>query len=280
MICQFKNYATRFAPQVLAVLGGLMVHFLQPAALAASPTPPPTQSVTFAWDPSDDPTVAGYNIYYGTASHAYPSKVSVGSATTATISGLTEGVTYFFAATTYAAEGTESEFSEEITYTVPVAVPNEPPTIIGMQAAGAAVAGQNVTFSITATGTGPLRYQWVHDAATIATATNSVLTLNRVTSAEAGAYYVTVSNDTGSTNRAVASLAVYSTPAATLSPAAPVNGQFAVNISGVPDFQYVVEASTNLVDWIPMQTNAAPFVFLDSAAVGFSQRYYRAYYLP
>ena len=51
------------------------------------------QSVTLGWDPSSDPNAAGYNIYYGTESHKYTEKVSAGSGTTVTISGLIEGMT-------------------------------------------------------------------------------------------------------------------------------------------------------------------------------------------
>jgi len=37
------------------------------------------QSVMLGWEPSPDPNAVGYNIYYGTASHNYTSKVSVGT---------------------------------------------------------------------------------------------------------------------------------------------------------------------------------------------------------
>lgn len=76
-------------------------------------------SVTLAWDPSSDPTVAGYNIYYGTASRTYTNVVSVTTTNAATISGLVPAVTYYFAATAYTASGLESEFSTEAYYTVP-----------------------------------------------------------------------------------------------------------------------------------------------------------------
>jgi hypothetical protein len=65
------------------------------------------------------------------------------------------------------------------------------------------------------------------------------------------------------------------TTAATLTPAPSVNGQFAVSVSGVTNYQYVVQASTNLVDWVVVQTNTAPFTFVDSNAGQFSQRFYR-----
>jgi hypothetical protein len=90
-----------------------------------------TGSVTLAWNASTDPIVAGYNVYYGGASGAYTNEISVGNATNATISGLVQGTTYYFAATTYAASGMESPFSSEVSYLVPMNAPivNQPPTL-------------------------------------------------------------------------------------------------------------------------------------------------------
>jgi hypothetical protein len=76
-------------------------------------------NVTLAWNPSSDPLVAGYNIYYGGISGVYTNKTSVGTATSLTISNLVNGNTYYFAATTYDAAGAESAFSSQVAYTVP-----------------------------------------------------------------------------------------------------------------------------------------------------------------
>jgi hypothetical protein len=65
---------------------------------------------------------------------------------------------------------------------------------------------------------------------------------------------------------------------ATLTPATHADGQFALTVSGVDTSgsQYIVQASTNLIDWIPVQTNTAPFTFVDVNTSQFSQRFYRA----
>ena len=79
------------------------------------------QSVTLSWDPSSSSNVAGYNIYSRhDEPRAYTSVVAVGDITHATISGLVPGTTYYFAATTYDDAGNESDFSNEISNTVPV----------------------------------------------------------------------------------------------------------------------------------------------------------------
>ncbi len=75
--------------------------------------------VTLVWDPSLDPRVAGYAIWYGTTSGVYPTRVDVGNRTMVTISNLVIGQTYYFVATAYTADGLESPPSNEVGYTVP-----------------------------------------------------------------------------------------------------------------------------------------------------------------
>ena len=84
---------------------------------------PPGQSVTLAWTPSTDPNIAGCNLYYGVASRTYTNMVNPGNVTSVTISGLVEGTTYFFAATSYNTLGIESDWSTEVSYTVPGTIP-------------------------------------------------------------------------------------------------------------------------------------------------------------
>jgi hypothetical protein len=86
--------------------------------------------VTLEWDPSPDAWVAGYAIHYGTTSSNYTVRVDVGNATSCTVTNLTSGITYYFVATAYAADGQESLPSNEVAYTVPGEDPshtNAPP---------------------------------------------------------------------------------------------------------------------------------------------------------
>jgi hypothetical protein len=76
-------------------------------------------SVTLAWDPSPGGNITSYTIYFGPASGVYTNSIDVGTATSATISNLVAGATYFFAATATDSSGLESEFSNEVSYTVP-----------------------------------------------------------------------------------------------------------------------------------------------------------------
>ncbi len=79
----------------------------------------PIGSLSLAWDASSDPSVMGYRLYQGSQSQVYTSVTDVGSLTTATMSGLAPGLTYYFAVTAYDSSGFESAFSGEISYTVP-----------------------------------------------------------------------------------------------------------------------------------------------------------------
>jgi hypothetical protein len=50
---------------------------------------------------------------------------------------------------------------------------------------------------------------------------------------------------------------------------------FIVGLSGVPGTNYVIEASTNLFNWVSLVTNASPFQFMDTNRAGFPWRFYR-----
>ncbi|MCU0772614.1 MAG: tandem-95 repeat protein [Verrucomicrobia bacterium] len=84
--------------------------------------------VTLAWDPSPDAGVGSYRLHYGTASGNYTSVTNAGLSTTVTVTGLVEGTTYYFGATAVGTNQLESDFSNEISYTVPLPQ-NTAPTI-------------------------------------------------------------------------------------------------------------------------------------------------------
>ena len=67
----------------------------------------------------------------------------------------------------------------------------------------------NATFSVSATGTAPLSYQWYFNTDPPLTGkTNATLTLNNVQTNDAGGYSVVVANSAGSTTSVVAALTV------------------------------------------------------------------------
>ena len=52
-------------------------------------------------------------------------------------------------------------------------------------------------------------------------------------------------------------------------------GGFVVGASGIPGYNYVIEASTNLINWTAIQTNSVPFQFIDVNASNYPMRFYR-----
>jgi hypothetical protein len=72
--------------------------------------------VTLQWDPNPEADAAGYKVYYGTSSGSYQSYIDVGKTTSCTLSNLQDGIPYYFAATAYDTEHTESDFSSEVVY--------------------------------------------------------------------------------------------------------------------------------------------------------------------
>jgi Fibronectin type III domain len=105
------------------------------------------QSVTLSWQPSSGTNVVGYNIYYGSASQVYTNTISVGNVAVATIGGLVDGTTYYFAATSYDAQSQESGFSDEVTFDVPAMVATN---VLSAMQIRSAPAGQ---FVLTVSGT-------------------------------------------------------------------------------------------------------------------------------
>ena len=96
----------------------------------------------------------------------------------------------------------------------PYAPTNTPPTITMQPASQTLTAGANVTFSVTATGTAPLAYQWQSNSVNLAGATASNLVLNAVTTNFSGASYrVVITNSAGSVTSSVVTLTVNPPPA-------------------------------------------------------------------
>jgi chitodextrinase len=72
---------------------------------------------TLTWDANTESDLAGYRVYFGTASRTYGPSINVGKTTSYTLTGL-GNQTYFFAVTAYDTTGTESTFSAEVSKTI------------------------------------------------------------------------------------------------------------------------------------------------------------------
>jgi hypothetical protein len=140
--------------------------------------------------------------------------------------------------------------------------------------------GKSATFSVAASGSGLLKYQWKYNGKNVIGGTTASLSVKNCSAKQAGLYTVTVSNTGGTVASAPAALVIATTPAATLTSAVQANGQFAFNVEGVTGYKYAVQASTDLVHWTSVQTNTAPYSFTDTHASQVARQFYRTVYVP
>ena len=94
--------------------------------ITPAPTPSPSSSstVTLAWDadlPTIDPltNTTGYQLNIGVASGNYTQNIDVGNKTTATVSNLMSGTTYYAVIIAYDILGLQSSPSNEVSFIAP-----------------------------------------------------------------------------------------------------------------------------------------------------------------
>mgnify|MGYP003342957305 CR=1 FL=1 len=81
------------------------------------------------------------------------------------------------------------------------------------------ITGTTANFSVAATGSGTLTYQWRKDGSALAGQTTATLTLNSLLATDAGGYSVVVANGSGSVTSLVATLTIHVPPFITTPPA-------------------------------------------------------------
>lgn len=102
--------------KVVAVLALIALVVVTAFALGRTPTPP--ASVTLAWNASPGTNViTNYNVYYGLATQTYTGVTAAGTNLTVTVTNLSRGTTYYFAATAVDNNGLESMYSTEVSTT-------------------------------------------------------------------------------------------------------------------------------------------------------------------
>lgn len=286
-----KRFATTF------IVAGALGFLSQMSATAA-------QSVALSWAPSTGANVAGYRIYYGPASQTYTNAIAVGRVTNAIISGLVEGSTYYFGAKTFNAAGVESGFSNETSYRVPAAVANTRPTLnpianvsINQNAAATAIkltgispgaANPNQTLRVTVSSSNPALI--ANPTMTYVSPRSTGTLTFRPAANRIGTAMLTVTVNNGGRSNNIFSrsftVTVLATanaisagpiPAATLKNVTrAINGAFSFQVAGIVGSKYVIQASSDLVHWSCVQTNAAPFTFTDTNAARLPRCFYRA----
>ena len=261
-----------------------------------TPTVRAQTSLTLAWDPDPSSGVAGYRLYEGGASRTYTNVIATGSATTATVSNLISGATYFFAVTAIGTNGVESDFSSEISYTVPLPT-NIPPVIaliiLANGAPHTAPATLNLIARVTANGHTISQVQFYNGATLLGSATSApyIFSWRNVS---AGTYSLTakVIYDSGSTVvSAIASVIVVATApnlkmsvvttTSTNQSGIGLSRQSSILLSatGQPGQTYYVMCSQDLVTWTLIGTLTLDATgsgdFTDPAGISRPRSFYR-----
>ncbi len=223
-------------------------------------------SVTLTWYPSPSSSIMGYIVYSGTASGNYTNKIDIGNNTTVTLSNLVAGSTYYFVVTCYNAAGDESAPSNEAFYSVPAIATGQPVTL-----GNPSLSGGNFSFNVP----GPAGTNFVIEASVdlinwvrLQTNTAPFTFIDPSASQFPSRYYRTV-------NLALEEQSNATPQPGTLDNPALSSGNFSFVVSGTTGIKYAVEASVDLINWVRLQTNTAPFTFTDPDASQFPSRYYR-----
>jgi hypothetical protein len=154
------------------------------------------------------------------------------------------------------------------------------PSIVTQPANLTLAQGASGLFSVTATGSGPLRYQWFFNGTALAGQTADSLVIAGAASGQAGSYKVVVSNDVAIATSSSATLTVTQPLPSDPQPvaAAMVNGYFRLRLTGPINRTYVIWASTNLATWKRINTvnvTKVPIEFIDTSSVGVPTRLYK-----
>jgi glucose/arabinose dehydrogenase len=118
-----------------------------------------------------------------------------------------------------------------------------PPQIVLQPASQTIASGHDASFSVVASGTTPLNFQWRFNGLDLPADSRETLFFTAVSASDAGSYDVVVSNSSGSVTSAVASLSVIIPPGIIFQPASQTarSGQaasFSVAARGTPPLSY------------------------------------------
>ncbi len=139
----------------------------------------------------------------------------------------------------------------------------------------------SATFNVGASGSAPLYYQWYFNNSPIKNETNSSYTNSKIQKKDAGTYYAVVTNAAGSATSSVADISLTAPTIKVTTKkgrkALDTNG-FTFELSMPVSYTYVVMASSDFVNWLPISTNISAttnIVFVDSAATNTQCRVYK-----
>jgi hypothetical protein len=184
-----------------------------------------------------------------------------------------EGLYTFIVTNAY---GTPASFSATLTV-------QGPPAIIQQPLSVTVAPGSNVTFSVTAQGPGAFGYQWFYNGSNaVSGADTATLLVTNAQAANEGSYSVVVTNDFGSVTSLPAILTIIPPPQLS-GPQMLDGGVFLLFLSGFSNQNYLIEFSTNFVDWTPgaiLNYSNGLMPWTDTSATNANQRFYRGRLAP
>ncbi|HYL62883.1 MAG TPA: choice-of-anchor D domain-containing protein [Candidatus Methylomirabilis sp.] len=210
--------------------------------VAASATPSASQILWTTNTAADSVVDYGTSTSYGSTTPTDPTMVTSHQVT---LSGLTAGTTYYYQVRSTDSKNDHANSGGHSFKTADPAV--VAPTITTPPTSQTVIAGQAATFTVVASGTAPLSYQWQKNGANIAGATAASYTTPATTAGDSGSTFnVVVANSVGSVTSVTASLTVSAAPVAPTITTQPANqtviaGQtatFTVVASGTAPLSY------------------------------------------
>ena len=175
----------------------------------------------------------------------------------------------------------ESGTAPSLVVTFTAAAPPTAPEITSQPQDQTVFAGETATFSVAASGTAPLNYQWSLSQATLPGATNATLVLANVAATNAGSYTVSISNAAGAKVSAPATLTL--APAPLIQPVTLPGGGLNLGFAAQVGHNYFLQYASDLsalpaVNWQTLTNIPAPplttnVLVLDP--VSNPQRFYR-----
>ncbi len=150
--------------------------------------------------------------------------------------------------------------------------PGNVPVIVTQPQSQTSWLGQTATFSVGASGSDPLSYQWFFKNVAMPGRTGSLLALTSLQSTNAGTYAVVVSNVFGSVTNAPAQLVVNDA-------CVDICTYAGLNIAGLPgrtyELRYTTDLNnTNFATWTFLATNTTPWFYIDTTSCGVPKRFY------
>lgn len=170
----------------------------------------------------------------------------------------------------YAPGGFMNKYADNYDVVLEIRQELTPPSITQQPVSQVVGLGDTATFSVSATGTPPLRYQWYFTGAAVPGAIGTAFSVTNAGPSAVGAYYVAVSNDLGTNTSRPANLWVNT-----------IRSYAGISVYGPLGSNVLVQYTTNLVlpiQWTPL-TNVTvltePTVIIDFSSPDQPHRVYQ-----